>query len=355
MGMSYILGMSWFIDSLLSLVAQLIVIGVPIVFVYGLIAAVYSIIGICNEQGVLGGQPMVRNEGLNIANPDKVKDRYRIPWLGFEVRPKHLELRNEAIERSMSSQQSAVDKRNEAMGESMDSQRSAAEKNKLPTLPTLSDLHALTLNRESHRSSSTALTTSVSVLLIAGICGTMLNVHDALGEGTDMLADLEHALEPAHRAVFFTIILLILKGVYTALVTRYIAKLDAYTVEILLQRQYKKIHTIIAERYEETSKTMQKFRDSAIEHFCSDATEEITKTKNFNDACNRKHREDTETWSTFSFPVYDASRQNHVEELPSLSMGAVPPERVQAWTGLNQSVADIAQIISSSPRTKHTR
>lgn len=306
---------------------SLFLVGIGIFFIYGLLAAVFSIVGVCRERSELGS---VR-DGKEIVTPEDVKDVFRIPWLDFEMRPKHLELRKAAIDECMRKWRESAD----------------TDKDKLPILPTLSDLHELTLYRESHRSSSSALTTSISVLLIAGICGTMLNVHSALGEGVDMLADLEQALEPARYAVRFTIILLILKGIYTALVTHYIAKLDSYTIKKIIPDQHKEIYKRVVTCYQETAEGMKTFRDSDIRRFCSDASGELAETKKHVDTSCGKHRKDIVAWKEFSFPVYESSRQVHVETASPLPEAATP-EQVRAWDELNQSVTGIVQRIAHS-------
>lgn len=336
-----ILGMLGFgntTNTILLFLARFIEMGVWLAFVYGSLAAVYSIFGIYREGSQLED---VELDGKAIKNPDEIEDTYRIPLLEFEARPKHLELRKAAIDKCMRKW------------------RESTDKDKLPILPSLKDLHELALYRETHRNSSTALITSISVLLIAGICGTMLNVHAALEKNpkvvalekkTDnVLGRLANALEPARRAVSFTIILLFLKGVYSAWVTRYIADLDAYTIKKLMPEKHREIHQRVVDCYTETAEGMLKFRDSGIRRFCSNATDELAETEKHIDTSCRKHQRDTETWSKFSFPLHEMAWQNHDERMHLPSVDASPPEQVQAWRELNKSVSEIAQVVEDSP------
>lgn len=109
-------------------------------------------------------------------------------------------------------------------------------------LPLLSDLHELTLQSEMSRTCVSGMYTIVSVLLILGILGTLSRVHgfiDAhvVGENLADILDLKkltNALEPGMWAVFFTVLLLLLRGVYLCSVERYLARLDCLTIDGIL-------------------------------------------------------------------------------------------------------------------------
>lgn len=101
-------------------------------------------------------------------------------------------------------------------------------------IPSLGDLHTLTLQDETSRLSSTALRTITSFMLILGIAGTLLGVHDVLShpdeQGGFSLAKLPPALMPSMLAVSCTVLLMWLRGYYMAILDRYLEKLDLFTM-----------------------------------------------------------------------------------------------------------------------------
>lgn len=98
-------------------------------------------------------------------------------------------------------------------------------------IPSLHDLHTLTLQDEMSRCSSMWLRTITAFLLIVGICGTLLGVHDVVG-GIEQLSPgaLRPALEPSMLAVFCTVVLMWLRGLYVARLDNYLEKLDLFTM-----------------------------------------------------------------------------------------------------------------------------
>lgn len=112
-------------------------------------------------------------------------------------------------------------------GESAESQSGAQE------VSGLQDLHELTLQTELSRPSSTGMNTVISFLLILGILGTLTGVHGVIKAGVKDVQTLAPALEPSQWAVGFTVLLLILRGIYLRMVDRYIYRLDKLTMECL--------------------------------------------------------------------------------------------------------------------------
>lgn len=101
-------------------------------------------------------------------------------------------------------------------------------------LPSLHDLHSLSVQDEMSRLSSCCLRTITSFLLIMGILGTLTGVHKAVS-GTDIeIPSLALALQPSMYAVFFTIVLMWLRGWYVARMDGYLEKLDLFTMTELI-------------------------------------------------------------------------------------------------------------------------
>lgn len=100
-------------------------------------------------------------------------------------------------------------------------------------LPSLHDLHSLSLQDEMSRTSSVGLRTITSFLLILGILGTLVGVHQVVGSETGDSPDMPSlaiALEPSMWAVSCTILLMWLRGWYMARVDSYLEELDLYTM-----------------------------------------------------------------------------------------------------------------------------
>lgn len=97
----------------------------------------------------------------------------------------------------------------------------------------LQDLHELTLQSELSRTCSSGMNTIISFLLILGILGTLTGVHCVIRTGVKDVSALAPALEPSQWAVGFTVILLMLRGMYLRMVDRYIYRLDKLTMDCL--------------------------------------------------------------------------------------------------------------------------
>lgn len=97
----------------------------------------------------------------------------------------------------------------------------------------LQDLHELTLQSELSRTCSSGMNTIISFLLILGILGTLTGVHGVIRTGVKDVSALAPALEPSQWAVGFTVILLMLRGMYLRMVDRYIYRLDKLTMDCL--------------------------------------------------------------------------------------------------------------------------
>jgi hypothetical protein len=108
-------------------------------------------------------------------------------------------------------------------------------------LPSLEDLHQLTLQEEMSKSYSFGMNTIISTLLILGILGTLTGVHGVIsgsnsygGSADGMQMDINHlqaALCPSILAVLGTIILMLLRGlIYRRKVEQFICQLDELTV-----------------------------------------------------------------------------------------------------------------------------
>lgn len=104
-------------------------------------------------------------------------------------------------------------------------------------LPSLRDLHELTLQTEQSRGDAVALQTIISFLLILGILGTLTGVHNVVSEEDIRFSILSPALRPSILAVLFTVVLMLLRGLfYTRAAENYIAALDTFTMNQLLPK-----------------------------------------------------------------------------------------------------------------------
>lgn len=105
--------------------------------------------------------------------------------------------------------------------------------------PQLQDMHRMSVQTMMSRVAPTGLRIISTVLLICGICGTLWGVHGALA-GTEvdnmqsLLNRLPSALEPSKWAVFCTVLLLIGRGIYEAVLERFICRVDELTITRIL-------------------------------------------------------------------------------------------------------------------------
>lgn len=109
---------------------------------------------------------------------------------------------------------------------------------KAKELPELHDLHELTLQDELGRASSATLRTVISFLLILGILGTLTGVHSVVSynSGTALMNAMAAALLPSMLAVGSTVVLMFLRGWYSAWVDSFLEELDFYTMTVLSPR-----------------------------------------------------------------------------------------------------------------------
>lgn len=120
--------------------------------------------------------------------------------------------------------------------------KDAVEATGAKVMPSLHDMHSLSVQDEMSRFSSCWLRTVTSFLLIMGILGTLTGVHKVVSSGTllntgdleESLRALGDALQPSMFAVFFTIVLMWFRGWYVACLDGYLEKLDLFTMTELI-------------------------------------------------------------------------------------------------------------------------
>lgn len=103
-------------------------------------------------------------------------------------------------------------------------------------LPSIEELHEITLRSELSRPDSSAMNAVVSVLLLLGILGTLTGVHEVLNadEYGLQLHALAPALQPSAWAVGGTVILTVFRASYLKRVDNYLGRLDAVTARYIL-------------------------------------------------------------------------------------------------------------------------
>lgn len=112
------------------------------------------------------------------------------------------------------------------------------------SLPSAGDLREMTLQSELSGIAPSSLNTIVSFLLILGIFGTMSGVHDVLQDlGLDDIQNMKPALRPSVVAIIFTVVLIMLRALYAALLDHYLIQLDEWTAQL---RSRKKITSVDA-------------------------------------------------------------------------------------------------------------
>lgn len=100
--------------------------------------------------------------------------------------------------------------------------------------PQMQDLHRMTQQLVYSRGWPTVLNVCSSILLIVGICGTLWGVHSVLQVSHFDISKMPDALNPSKWAVFLTVILVILRGIFSAKVDRSIWELDRLTMMHIL-------------------------------------------------------------------------------------------------------------------------
>lgn len=143
-----------------------------------------------------------------------------------------------------------------ALGGQKLAKRKEGKEQKLTHLRDISDEHEFALHKEAHSFRKVLLYTIVSVLLIMGICGTMLEVHTKLGDHPLRLNEVLSVLGPAKLAVGWSIVLLIFKGIYIHCVEDYMQRHDfAAMEELTVQRE--KRGRISRDEYEKIASKIQ--------------------------------------------------------------------------------------------------
>lgn len=111
------------------------------------------------------------------------------------------------------------------------------QKNSQDETPQLQDLHRNSFSKMENAGPAFILRALTSVLLIVGICGTLWCVHTCLAGGNQVLNNLSllgNALNPSKWAISFTIVLLILRGIYRLRVSRLLWHLDNFTIKRII-------------------------------------------------------------------------------------------------------------------------
>lgn len=111
-----------------------------------------------------------------------------------------------------------------------------SDKNHVRKAPSLNDLHELTLQREQGGKSVGFFRAVTPSILVLGILGTLVGVHNKLDDLNDIrhLSTLATALLPGIMAVVTTIIMIVLRGWYNKNWSEFITKLDNLTLEKIL-------------------------------------------------------------------------------------------------------------------------
>lgn len=102
--------------------------------------------------------------------------------------------------------------------------------------PTLTDLHELTQQQERGEFTTALFRALTPSMLVIGILGTLLGVHNQLGlfAADGGIEQLVSALGPGIMAVLGTIICIVLRGVYNNRYAAYTTQLDEFTLKHLL-------------------------------------------------------------------------------------------------------------------------
>lgn len=159
----------------------------------------------------------------------------------------------------------------------MDIQKALAGGEKQRVAPHLHDLHRMSTQTMLSRMAPTCIRIISSVLLICGICGTLYGVSSAVGDPNAMLDKLPTVLGPSKLAVLYTIILLVLRGAYEALLERFVCRVDRLTLtRILPNLQPKNIIegalNNFSQNIQSFTEVVKNYKDSAeaMRHFAED-------------------------------------------------------------------------------------
>ncbi len=120
--------------------------------------------------------------------------------------------------------------------------RSVQKENAVRKLPTFTSLRALSL-QQAYAQHAPWLRTIISFLLVLGIVGTLVGVHEALEtvdlhdektEVGELMRHVSHALWPGMLATFFSVVLMLCRGWYRYRFNRFMKSLDNMTMALFL-------------------------------------------------------------------------------------------------------------------------
>ena len=113
---------------------------------------------------------------------------------------------------------------------------SVSTQNMVRKLPPLQDLHELTMQRERGGRAVSIFRFLSPSILVLGILGTLLGVHENLSSisGESGIAALANALQPGAFAVACTVLVMFLRGFYNKALSSFVSEFNDYTLTCLL-------------------------------------------------------------------------------------------------------------------------
>lgn len=115
--------------------------------------------------------------------------------------------------------------------------KSVSTDNLVRKAPSLSDLHELTMQRERGGLATATFRAISPAILVLGILGTLLGVHNKLDEVGSLndISALADALIPGALAVFFTVLVMFCRGwVYNKELAKFVSEFDEFTLKKML-------------------------------------------------------------------------------------------------------------------------
>ena len=253
--------------------------------------------------------------------------------------------------------------------------RALADENGSRELPSLGDLHQLTLRDELSRFAPSWLSTIVSFLLIAGILGTLCGIHSAVENNATFtggldLKSLTPALEPSMLAVFCTVVLMWLRGFYIAVLNRFLHAFDGLTMTELIPSLQPQIN-INREATDEGRGERNNFgalKDAAeqMERLAKELGDSIENQKEISDRISalgkpiedlKRKISDTNTWKQFldeDDKCFQKTKQRLAE---TSSYGQALNEKIEGLTlalgGLREEFSSLTDVsLSTAERLK---
>lgn len=148
-------------------------------------------------------------------------------------------------------------------------------------LPSMSDLHEITLHRELSNWDSAGLNTIISFLLILGILGTLTGVHGVLASDVYellyadkygiKLQELAPALSPSAFAVLGTVLLMICRAWYLRVVDSYLGLLDEVTMKSILPGLSQKMEQSVPAKWGDLTENLKGMEALDVPKFSDDA------------------------------------------------------------------------------------